>query len=367
MPLFGLLTIGLPLWAGGCATVGRSAPVQVEAWYELSTEHFALATELPRDQAEEVIRQLEGYLSALVDTEFAGLPAPKQSISIVAFGTGAALHRYIGSIWQGIYFNDVLGAPLIVAGGSDDGFYDGTARHELAHYVADLAFHHRRLPLWFAEGNASLLETVAYDRRRHEILFGRAALGRVQDLKKRGLLPAADILEGKMDQNDKASAERFYASSWLLVHCLTSRHGAAMQVYQRLLLNGAPSEEAWTRALPAELRAGLDAELARYLATHAYEVSWRRPWQAPEVVVSARSLSPADVTATMALVTVAAGQESHKPPAEWRESALALVAQALAADPGNARALRIKRSLAPDDDAGDTRDARDTGGVRTHE
>jgi len=334
---------------GGVASCAKPRYVQAvqpsAPWTELSTAHFAVATDLPEREAAHVARELEEYLSALIQTIMPASAPPSGRILVVAFATGTEIDWYFRSVYKGVYVHRLLDGPAIVTGGQAGAFYDGIARHELAHYVTDLAYH-RPLPLWFAEGTASFLETVAFEDDRKALLLGRSSWSRVSALEKQGLMPLCEVLSSKPDSRDEAEVDRFYASSWLLVHDLVSHHGDAFQAYQKLLAAGVPGDEAWTRAIPPDVRGNLDAELGAYLAGRRYQVSWRRPCAAPAVSIAARPLDRAEVLATRALVHVAAGLATGSPPPTWRSSASNLVDEALKADPANARALRIRGLLA---------------------
>jgi hypothetical protein len=322
----------------------QRAPQASGAWRELATTHFVVASDLPSGQGEHVTRELEEYLAALAVATFGGVDTRMAPIPVIAFATRAELADYVQTHYQGFYLSRLFGRPMIVAGGGEGGFHDGLARHELAHHVMRLAFR-RDLPRWLDEGGASFLETVAYDRDGHVLLLGRASWSRVNTVKTQGLVPVADVLAGRFDEHDDKAIERFYATSWLLVHDLESTHHDALASYFALLRGGAPPAEAWERALPSGLRAGLDAELASYFARRGYEVSWRQSWTAPEVGITARDLLPNEILVTRALVHVAAGLIGDSSADRWRPSAAALVSEVLRAEPGNAQAQAIRRLL----------------------
>ena len=338
------LLAGLTSACAGGPRGTQRAPQTSGAWRELATAHFVVATDLPQGQGEHVARELEEYLAGLGEVTFGGVRAPIRPIPVVALATSAELAEYVQNHYQGFYVTQLFGRPIIVAGGGESGFYDGLVRHELAHHVIALSFG-GGLPRWLDEGAASFLETVAYDRDGRFLLLGRAAWGRVNSLKKHGLVPAADVLAARFDENDKLAVERFYATSWLLVHNLQSAHADVLDAYLASLRRGAPPAEAWGRSVPTALRSGLDAELAAYFTRRGYEASWRQHWTAPEVKIATRALTHTEILTTRALVHVAAGMNGNSPADRWRPGATALVNEVLRADPGNAQAQEIRRLL----------------------
>jgi hypothetical protein len=330
--------------AGGCAKPRYvQAPLVTAPWRELATEHFAVDTDLPDGEAGHVARELETYLAALIETTLRGVKVPDEQIPVVAFASGSELHDYLQSIYGGVYVTGLLDRPLIITGGdvTTGAFYDGVARHELAHYVMDLAFH-RHLPPWFSEGTASFLETITTDAAGQAILMGRASYGHLEVLRKSGLLPVGRLVGREIESRDKVLVERYYATAWLLVHYLVSSRGDAFEAYQDRLRAGAPADEAWELSFSTDVRQGLDAALADYLAHKRYELSWRRPWRAPAIEIRSRLMSPTELLVTRALVYAAGGVGGDPPPPGWREHASALAAEALRAEPGNQRALRIR-------------------------
>lgn len=344
MWLAALAVAGLTEACAGRAQRQQRAPQKSGAWRELATAHFAVTTNLPAGQAEHVARELEEYLAGLAALTSAGAQTSMEPIPVVALATQAELAEYVQSHYQGFYLARFLGRPFIVVGGGENGFSDGLVRHELAHHVIgrELGV---RLPRWLDEGAASFFETVAYDRDAHFLLLGRAAWGRVGTLKTHGLVPVSDVLAARFDERDEVAIERFYATSWLLIHDLQSAHRDELDAYLGALRGGAPSAQAWERALPARLRASLDAELAAYFTRRGYEVSWRRAWTAPAVQIATRALTQTEILTTRALVHVAAGMNGDSPATRWRPGAAALLNEVLRAEPDNPRAREIRGLL----------------------
>jgi hypothetical protein len=341
-------TLALLAASLGCAKrLYVRAPQATAPWRELLTAHFAVATDLPDREAAHVATELEQFLAGLAETMLHGVAVPARRISVVAFANGAELRAIMPPPFNGLYVRGVLDVPVIVSGGASDTdvFYDGIARHELAHYVIDLAFN-RHLPEWFSEGSANLLETVSYDPAAQGLLVGRATYSRLETLRKQAPLPVRDVVGKAPDSRSNEAVERYYATAWLLVHYLVSRQTDAFDAFQSDLKRGVDGDEAFARAFSAETRAGLDVALAGYLASHRYEVSWRREWHPRPIDITWRPMSPSDVLAMRALVYAAAGIGGQPPPPDWRLRADQLAVQALTADRTNATALRVRAAVA---------------------
>src|SRR5205814_9504353 len=84
---------------GGCAESHYVRAVQATGpWHELTTAHFALATDLPDPQASRVSRELEEYVSAVIDLMLGGADAHGPPIPAVVFATGTEFQEYFQSV-----------------------------------------------------------------------------------------------------------------------------------------------------------------------------------------------------------------------------------------------------------------------------
>jgi hypothetical protein len=313
---------------------------EVARWRRLESTHFALATDLNVPAAEHTLRELEEYYAALTSIAFPVTP-PAIRIPVIGLASIDETRRYFQPCFNGRYLPDELYQPLIVLGTGRLGIEDDVARHELVHYVMRLAYG-RSLPLWYAEGMASYFETLAYDSRNGQLMFGRATLGRVHSLREAGpLLPVEKLVSGGFDDRAINDPGVYYASCWMLTHALI--HGAAsvFERYDNELRAGADGHDAWTRATGLGAGVGTDGWLTSYYQRRLYEAGRRTPWRPPAQTFTQSPMTAADVLTTLALLhTMGSATQSVR--SGWhRAHALADARWALERDPTQLDALQI--------------------------
>jgi hypothetical protein len=313
---------------------------EVARWHRLESAHFALSTDLDLPTAEHTLRELEDYYAALTSIAFPVTP-PAIRIPVIGLASIEETRRYFQPCFNGRYLPDVLYQPLIVLGTGRIGIEDDVARHELVHYVMRLAYG-RSLPLWYAEGMASYFETLAYDQRTGQLMFGRATLGRVHSLRETGpLLPVGKLVNGGFDDTAITNPGVYYASCWLLTHALIHGAPSVFERYDKELLAGADGHDAWARATGTSPVGGTDAWLTAYYEQRRYEGGRRTRWQPPAETFTQRPMTAADVLTTLALLhTMGTGTQSVR--SAWhRAHALADARWALERDPTQLDALQI--------------------------
>ncbi len=320
---------------------------EVARWHRFESTHFALSTDLDARLGEHTLRELEDYFAALTSIAFPVTP-PAVKIPVIALASPEETQRYLRPCDIGSYDFDLIYQPLLVLGPGAHGIDDAIARHELVHYVMRIAYR-RSLPRWFAEGMATYFETLAYDAANGQLMFGRATLSRVHDLREKGpLLPVEKLVDGSFDSAMEDDARKdetrasFYASAWLLTHALVND---AVPVFTRLdkeLLAGASGGEAWTRATSPQFRAGADVWITGYYQQRRYEAGRRTRWRPPEETFTSMPMTAADTLTTLALLhTVGNAAQSER--ADWhRAHALAAARGALERDPTQLDALQVE-------------------------
>jgi hypothetical protein len=335
-------------WSGSpsAATSGGTAADFAEGrWRRLESARFTLTTDWPLPEAQRILRDLDEYFQALITVCFEGAAPGTERIPVIALATREITRRYLVSWSSGVFIAQLPYQPLIVLGVGESGYSDAIVRHELVHYAMQLA-QRRELPLWYGEGVASYFQTLAYDRAGRRLLVGRAELGRVHALREKGpLLPADDLIDGLLDTAIDTEPERFYATSWLLAHMLIHQAPAVFSAYERALLQGVTSAEAWARSSPPALRSAIDGLLARYFKEKRYEVGRRLPWEAAPVALTPVALAPADLLATEALLHAVGARQQPEQRAGHFEAASRLVAAALRQEPAHLAALQVALAL----------------------
>ncbi len=314
-------------------------------WRRLVSTHFTLTTDQSAADAEHTLRELEEYIAALTSVAFP-ITLPTERIPVVGLGSPRETRRYLRTCFDGVFVHGLLYQPVIVLGTGPRGIDDQIARHELVHYTMRLAYR-RSLPGWYSEGMASYFETLAYDRTNGYLLFGRASLSRVTDLRSKGpLLPLETLATGGFDKMAVDDPVPFYAGSWLLVHALIHAAPEVFGAYDKALIGGANPSDAWLSA-SAGFRAGGDTWITDYFRAHRYEGGRRTPWQAPPMTITAAPVGAGDLLATLALLHAVGIRQQPERAAWHRARATEAAALALRQDPTQLEALQVQATLGP--------------------
>lgn len=320
--------------AAGCAAPFRSPAQGGPAWRELTSEHFTLSTDLSGDDAQVAIRDLEEYRAALLATGWPGSREPDGRLRVVILARERDWREFESE--HNGFFTEALFQPLIAlrAGATDQTRL--TIRHELTHHLS--GFYVRRQPRWLSEGLATFFETLVYDRSRGEILIGLPQPARLAVLRA-GDLSVARTVSGALESE---ASERFYATSWLLVHYLISRERAAFTRYMQALDAGADDAQAW-RAGFADLSPEMFQGVLRSYWGEGRPLVGSRAFRAPPFSVTQRPLDDASVHALRALLCLRGLRQQESPAAASaaRTRARGEIDQALASDPDNVLALAV--------------------------
>jgi hypothetical protein len=328
-----LLMLGVLAAGGECAGPFRCPAAGGPPWRQLASEHFLLATDLPPDEAEEAVRDLEDYRALLIATAWPRGETPGGQVRVVIVARERDWRAFEES--RDGFYTEALFQPFIAlrAGGSDHTRM--RIRHELTHHLS--RFFVRDQPDWLSEGLATFFETLAYDRGGGEVLIGLPQTSHLALLASRpGPMKLRETLDGSLKDDD---SQLFYATSWLLVHYLINRQRATFSGYMRALDAGMPAAEAWHRWLPDLSPEVLQAELSGY-ARGGHHLVLSRRFQAPSVSVQEQPLPDADVHALRALLYLRSGGDRIEP--ARRARARAEIAEALRADPHHVLALAAR-------------------------
>ena len=171
-----LLRSSFALATAACAGAqSRAATPHGEGagWTEVTTEHFALKTDLSAGDAQDAALKLEGMFSALAELGFASADKPLMRIDVIYFQRHEDYAALRPEVTAGEFspdgFHDMERRPTAVLGGD---FLESTRRvlqHELTHMFVHYYYPHA--PVWLNEGFARYFETLVLDD-------GTAILGR---------------------------------------------------------------------------------------------------------------------------------------------------------------------------------------------
>jgi hypothetical protein len=356
---FALMKIALALTAvlaaGPASAAFKCSARGGAVWHELRTEHFLLDTDLGSQRAAILLKQLETLhameLQALVG-EAVEIPG---HLRVVAFADPGDFRELAGSRYIGGYYLVTGFGPMIVI--PVEGFEANreVVAHELAHYLSHFIFPLQ--PLWFAEGLAAFVETVAVPPQENgpqigsHIIHGQRALNGGVGLMPSDYMrafafdarpvPVSELLSWRGGE-DETNPGHLHLWSWLLYHYLWNKQGKALTDYQKLLSDGAEPAAAWRAVMPqfdpakpASL-AALDRALDEYRRSARYAFYTVKAELAPKYTEA--PLSSAQVH-LIHLAARRAWPNSQKESGELRRAELD---EALLEDPGNAGALAAR-------------------------
>jgi hypothetical protein len=296
------------------------------------SEHFRVRTDLDAPAAAETVRSLEETRAAMLSVVWPRAPGPPGRTEVVALRDEREITHYLGRYVAGVRVETPNLPPMIVIGGARDRTARQTVKHELAHAICFWFFPFE--PLWLAEGLATYLETVEYDRDKHRVSAGDVPGQDYVFLRRFKAVPARELFGVREEQQDVRLAF-FETSSWLLVHYLINRHGPAFGEYQKRIARLEIPERAWTAEFADLPLDGLDGQLAEYLARGSYVVM-ERPLTVEVAAVRERTLADAEVHGLRALLyAIFPGPRSRWVDEEQRDEIL----EALRQDPGALDAL----------------------------
>jgi len=262
----GAIGIAFVIAAAGCATALPLCPAKGgPVWWELTSDHFVLRTDLKPRAAMETLRTLEDARAGMLAGMWPGVVGPPGRTAAVALASVTEAWAIMGSNYVGKHVRmGPFPATLVVSPDDRDG---RTAKHELAHELANYFLPVQ--PRWFAEGIATFLATVRYDRANGLSILGEADAQYVANFRFRGPTPFVELMTGTLP-DDEAAASRFYATAWMLTNFLYNRRRAGWGNLQDRLGRLQRGSEAFMEEFP-DLG---PARLADVLRNHAVHGSY---------------------------------------------------------------------------------------------
>jgi tetratricopeptide (TPR) repeat protein len=324
-------------------------------WSEVQTGHVTLKTDLAPEEARRAALTVEKTRAALLAAAWPGarLLQPER-VEVVVFAKQSDFMRYFGRDLLGLFIHYLYPPTFFLYGPPEKWERRMTLareetssllKHELSHHLA--AYIYRRQPRWFAEGLAQYLETLRFSEDGKTATLGDINLEAVQsyNLAQNTSLGVADALawSGKLDAKDAMATARLYGLSWLMVHWMSNTHPAEYERFQTLLAKGIDPDKAWKAVFSNLAPSDIDKQLHQYVhdGDYHYFVVAIPP---AEGALQERPMTSAEVHATRAAAALA-GAAALEHGAEQAADAQAELAAALADDPGNVRALRMKMGM----------------------
>jgi len=299
-------------------------------WRELQGEHFVVRTDLDHKAATAVLDELETLRTVFLTSMFDRPVSLADRLEVIVLASSGEYDQITRRPTTGGFFShDALGRERIVLLGGLGPSQAPVVAHELTHRLAYQFL--PRQPRWFSEGIALYFQTAAETlgaRRRLGTLPGRwlAPL-------REGPLPVRKVLTWRKEEGEE---DRYYATSWLLVHYLMNARLDHFAAFQRRLARAEEPQLVWNATFPEWSLEGTGTaeELDALLRAHMKSTTWGFiEVDAPRVETHAseRILSAPEVHS----ITLDVGV--RRP----RGERLAEAREALAEDPGQVAALQV--------------------------
>ena len=327
-------------------------------WRALESEHFSLKTDLPSPEAHEAIAYLERMRAALLAAAWPEAhDRPMEKVTVYVLGKSQDFENLFPSQLGGLYSRNNGELSIFIHGSPatwsarGDGNSLSTVKHELAHYLS--AYFLIRQPRWLSEGLAGFLQTLELSEDGKTATVGRpypqAAEWmdyQLQLVRNRQVLSwsAWSVFNWdrrKLDQYTHHQLYGYYATSWLLVHWLSTTRPEGFAKFQAHLAKGADPRQSFAEAFSDLRGADLDSMLLPYLLRGFFK---ERTVQVPSVTVSAteRPLADAEVHALRARLALTASYLSKEGSKERLALARTELDESLRLEPANLSAIWLK-------------------------
>src|SRR4051812_36004380 len=143
-----------------CAHASRST--DPANWRELESDHFVVRTDMPAQDAQGAIADLERLRLALLATGWHSNVAAPGKTSVVVLSSSGELREFAVPRLEGFVAEDAFERPIMVVSADRDAAEQTILKHELAHVITNEFLVAK--PRWVAEGLACYLETLRFDR-----------------------------------------------------------------------------------------------------------------------------------------------------------------------------------------------------------
>lgn len=231
------------------------------AWREVRTAHFVVRTDLSSGKAKDLAEELERVHEAVRYGLFR-TPPDTGVIQVVALADEEEYKLFAPQGASAFYTQANLSGPTIVLHGGGADLMRIIVAHEITHHVTARAF--LRRPLWFNEGLACVMESVA--------TVGTPTLGGVPRHRLREVYPYFGEVARVLRAREYLETSRDYAVAWALVHYLMNKRPREFGQLQQRLAQGQEPAAAWREVFPQwdpasdEAMAALDKEIGAHVS-----------------------------------------------------------------------------------------------------
>jgi tetratricopeptide (TPR) repeat protein len=294
----------LSAWLAGCATTRPAFRCESRGgrpWIAVTSESFAIVTDLDEDDARELAGELGRVRDGVSASLFQRRHDPPVRVTVIAFRSTSDYQSFAPP-GSAAYYARGASDPKIVMPGSMDMAQRRILAHEMAHHVASYVL--LRIPRWFSEGLATWAETVGTTSSGIRMVTNAVPPGR-RPLARPQRIPARDLLAWGNDVQPEDPAP-YYDAAWLLVHFLVNQDPDGLRAFEARLASAEDPDRAfrevfpqWNPDMPGGTQA-LDRELDDWVKNGRYDPHPVRPGPPSEVVV--RPLPSAEVHAIRVLL-----------------------------------------------------------------
>ena len=109
--------IALSASASACAEFGAHPKCPAKGgspWAQIDSPHFTVVSDLPRDQAESMARDLEEGLDALTQIAFEHAKIPVEHTTIVDFQDDSDFHAFLPKLVDGAFYRSLPNDPEVL-------------------------------------------------------------------------------------------------------------------------------------------------------------------------------------------------------------------------------------------------------------
>ncbi len=244
----------------GCAAGLRSA----SGWEQLTTEHFQIRTDVADVTARDLARLLEETRASLLALGWPRSKVPPSRTDVTIFAHRGAAADFLPGNASGVCVRQPPFANHIVFS-LNGGRLPETVAHELSHDLSGWFMPIQ--PLWFAEGLATYLQSVRYDRDTGKATLGEvpAQIVRMERTYSREGVGVRALLDSEHHPEFTEQNQAFYVGSWLLVYHLLNEYDEPFGNFQMALKRFVPWRTAWDLEFGKIPTEQLDREMSAVL------------------------------------------------------------------------------------------------------
>jgi len=200
-------------------------------WYEYKSKNFTVYSDISDKKAKKLLFDMERFRTVtLLLTGLMDQPENTR-LRIFHFNKSREFRKFSKERNIAGFYTNTLNGPLIFSQENKTNVLDGgeIMFHEYVHHLIRERSTIRH-PRWYSEGFAELLATAKI--KENSIIIGNFPEWRIQGLQ-RGPLPTEEILQPDNKKKGYTYWNRYYASSWLLLHYLQFSKEAKEKNYGR--------------------------------------------------------------------------------------------------------------------------------------